>query len=77
MARRGLHVKISDEAHTGWRQFCDDHGISLAALMESIGRRMADGRMRWTDQIEEIVGEARRVDEERKRRPGPRRRIRR
>jgi hypothetical protein len=62
--RHALHASISDRAYDNWQTFITDQGISVAAALEAIGRRLPEGRL----ELDEIVAAARRIDADRRRR---------
>lgn len=62
----GLHASVSDEARDGWQQFAAAHGVSVTALIEAIGIRLAD--MEPPGDWSAIIEEARAIDAERRRR---------
>ena len=66
MTRKRIDVGVSDEAHEAWRLFAKAHGVSVAALVEVIGPALGDGSL----SRQRLVSEARRVDGERRARPG-------
>lgn len=40
--RKALHVNLSDDAHDQMRAFCDEHGISVAAFIETFASGLPD-----------------------------------
>ena len=69
MGREGkkqVNVWVSEEAFENLRAFADEHGITVTALLEALGRSLPPARTpRW---LAEVIAEARRVDAERRRR---------
>lgn len=63
--RRNLQVRLTVEAREALDRFCARYEVSATALLEAIslalGRRALGG-------LDEIVADARRIDEERRRR---------
>lgn len=53
-------MNISDEAHAGWSRFAAQHGMSLAVLLEVLGRY-----------IERIASEGRELTAQRRKAGGP------
>lgn len=62
--KRQLNVFVSEESFEAWRRFADEHGVSVTALIEAIGRTLPDKPSGF---LAEAVREARRVDSERRR----------
>lgn len=67
-------MKLSPQARAGFQAFCDRHNVSLAAMLEAVGLLMSSGGWDDNEQVRTLVEEAKRIDVERSRRPGPRRR---
>jgi hypothetical protein len=67
-----IHVKLSEEAHDGWTRFAIEQGVTITALVELLGRRMADGKPVRID--DRLVRDARALAHERRRAGGPRKR---
>lgn len=66
-ARVVVSARVSKEAATGWRAFCDENGISLSALLEVAGRQLANET--FPPRVEErrkMVEEARKIDIQRR-----------
>lgn len=61
-----IRARVTDESYAGWRRVARTHGVTMAALVEALGRRMAAGES--TDLTEELIDEARAVAENRLRR---------
>ncbi|HYF44724.1 MAG TPA: hypothetical protein VD926_00845 [Acidimicrobiales bacterium] len=65
-ARVKVGALLSDRASGGWRDFCDSHRVSFTALLEVLGRRMADDprkAMAMTgQQLDALLDEARDLD---------------
>lgn len=57
--RRNLHVRLSAVAYDAIREFCDDQGVSVTAVVEALGRLLVGGTTATPD---EIVDAARRID---------------
>jgi hypothetical protein len=59
---------LSEDAHHGMREFAESHGISLSALVESIGMLMAkpSGAKAMDDVLSTVVKQARQVDASRR-----------
>lgn len=68
--RKVIHCRVSPEAHDAWRTFTDRYGVSLTALLEAIAHEMVQllesGDMEPVE--EAIIADARRIDQERRRR---------
>ena len=63
---RSINVNLSDEARDGWGLLAREHGTDVTALLEIMGRRLAEGvRPRW---LAEIGREARDLSYDRRRR---------
>lgn len=69
----GVNLKLSDESHDGWSRFTREHGVSLAVLLEVLGRHINDDVFRVAAR-DRIISEARDLTHERRRAGGPRRR---
>jgi hypothetical protein len=65
-----VHVKLSEEAHDGWTRFAVEQGVTITALVELLGRRMADGKPVRVD--DRLIRQARALAHERRRAGGPR-----
>lgn len=66
-----LKARLSPEAHEAWVAFARTYGVSTTAIIEAIGRQMREGRLVLTDgDLDELVKEARAVDNERRDRRG-------
>lgn len=59
---RGLSVKLSLEAHKGWKSWSRIRGVSVTSLMEAIGQVMPGDDLNE----ERIVGRAREIDADRR-----------
>jgi len=62
-----ISAKISPEASLGWRNFCDQNGISVAAMLEIAGIQLANEE--FPPKIEErrnMVSLAREIDRKRR-----------
>lgn len=62
-----MTVRLSDDARRGWDRTCVNYGVSLTALLESMGREL-DTLGITTERGEVVVQEARRIDQERRNR---------
>ncbi len=60
--RKAIHAAVSSGCHDAWHDFAAEEGVSVSALLEVMGEDLASVT---TDQL---VGQARRVDAERRRR---------
>lgn len=54
--RRAVTVRISQEAHAGFEEFCHRHRVSLPALLEAIGQQLH--RREWKRSLEKLVDDA-------------------
>lgn len=73
MPPRTLHdemavVRVSDEARDLFRDFADQHGVSVSALLESFARRLPPPETKLWPRLRDAVEEARAIDVERRRR---------
>lgn len=68
----GINLNVSDESHAGWTRFAAEQGVSLAVLLEVLGRHLNDDVLR-PEALDAIVREARQLTHERRRHGGPRR----
>ena len=62
-----ISAKISPEASLGWRNFCDQNGISVAAMLEIAGVQLANEA--FPPKVEErrkMVHLAREIDRQRR-----------
>jgi hypothetical protein len=68
-----LHAYMSEGSHKAWAAFSDENGVSISALLESLGRELATEMAALDpEQVRPAwVRHARRVDAERRKR-GPR-----
>jgi hypothetical protein len=66
--RQALHVLLSEGAHRGMREFAESHGVSLSALVESIGLMMAttSGSKALDDIRTAVISQARQIDASRR-----------
>jgi|688.fasta_scaffold06002_13 hypothetical protein len=64
--RRAIHAYLSPEAHESWRNFADENGVSVSALLEAYAALLQD---LGDDGRKAIVGAARMIDSARRRRP--------
>lgn len=65
MARRGMNLRLSDDARRGFDNFCTAYGVTLTALVEAIGLEMSRNPSKLAERGEDILTEARRIDFER------------
>ena len=63
-----IKARLSNGARDGWIGFCDKHGVTLTGLLEAVGRLMAEGQLRDTQQVDRVVELARQIDRERAKR---------
>ncbi|MDJ0640177.1 MAG: hypothetical protein QNJ20_15215 [Paracoccaceae bacterium] len=65
--REVISAKVSQGSAAGWRKFCEDNGVSLAALLEVAGLHLADetNPPTTTERIE-MIEEARAIDIQRR-----------
>ena len=63
---RAVNVKLSDEARDGWQALADAYGTDLTALVEILGRRLAEQPR--SVRLDEIGRAARKLSQERKKR---------
>ncbi|MEM8686350.1 MAG: hypothetical protein AAGF81_03410 [Pseudomonadota bacterium] len=62
-----ISAKVSPESASGWRNFCDQNGVSVAAMLEVAGKQLADET--FPPRVEErrkMVELARQVDRARR-----------
>lgn len=71
--RRKLSVLLTDVALDGWHLFCDEHRVTLTAVLEIVGRKL-DAGLRVPLDLDEVVSQARALDFDRLRKRGRRRR---
>lgn len=65
---RRINVMVSDESHEGWHRFAAEHGLTVASMLEVLGRRI-DALP--PDVRDQLVAEARQVAADRRRLGGP------
>lgn len=65
--KKQLNVFLTEESFHEWRAFCDEHGVSVTALIEAIGRALPELPARPSGFIADAIREARRVDSQRRR----------
>jgi hypothetical protein len=63
--RFAIHCYVSELARNTIQEWCDEHGCSMSAFVETLGRHMADEDEPF---IEGLARPARRIDAERRRR---------
>jgi hypothetical protein len=62
-----LSAKVSKESAKGWRTFCDNNGISLAAMLEVAGQELLSESMPPTVEARRnMVAAARGIDRQRR-----------
>ena len=71
MGRR-LLADVSEDAYEGWTSFASEQGLTVASLIEAVGRRLYDDR--WvklalkTPLAQGLLRDARRIAAERRKR---------
>jgi hypothetical protein len=60
-------VFLSDESFDAWRDFCDQHGVSVTAMIEAMGLALKQLPERPSGVVADVVKEARRIDGQRRR----------
>ena len=65
--REVISAKVSQNSAAGWRKFCEQNGVSLAALLEVAGLQLADeaNPLAAIERID-MVEEARAIDIQRR-----------
>lgn len=67
-----IRARVSDESRDGWLAFTREHGVTISALVESMGLTLANRAGVPTGSLtkfgEDIVRRARDIDNERRRR---------
>ncbi len=58
--RAGLHAIIPKDSHDAWHTFSVEHGPTVSALIDAIGRRLAAGQTKLD--MAEVAREARQID---------------
>lgn len=74
--RRQITAYLSRDAYIGWRSVAESTEVSVAALLEALGRRLAEtseADLLRLPMMRAMVEEARTIDTERRERKGPRR----
>ena len=74
--RLALHAYLEPETHEAWNDWALEIGVSVTAILEALGRTIREHPEdwnRWTNGLQ-ITRQARRIDAERRRRGGSRRR---
>ena len=66
--RRRVPVDLTEEALSNWQLYATNHAVSLTALLEAMGRLLAEGRLPTPAKFVPI---ARQLDAERKVRKKP------
>ncbi len=62
-ARVVISAKVSRASADGWKAFCRENGVSMAAVLEVAGRMLGAGRLSTHDDIRvRMVDDARAVD---------------
>ena len=65
--RETLSAKVSLDSANGWKEFCRNNGISISAMLEVAGLRLAnESHPPRSEERASMVEEARRVDIERR-----------
>ena len=62
-------MNVSDESHEGWSRFAAQHGMSLAVLLEVLGRHLDEALTGET--LERIAVEGRELTAQRRKAGGP------
>lgn len=63
--RRGMNLRLTDEARRGFDTFCQAYGVSRTALLEAMGRELGRNPTKLAQRGADILAEARRIDFER------------
>lgn len=66
--RRAIHAYVSDVAYDAWQDFASANGVSVTALIETVGLQLAEepeeaqdpGRKGWIKAARKVDGERRR-----------------
>lgn len=64
-----LFATVSDDSRDGWQEFARVHGVSVTALLESLGHRLSDmdaPEAKLPALWRETIAEARAIDAERR-----------
>jgi hypothetical protein len=61
-------VRLSDAARAGWEDVCLAHGVTLTALVESIGCTFAETGITLLPAAMMVIDRARQIDADRRRR---------
>ncbi len=64
--RSPIHAYVPKASHDAWHAFAVDHGPSVSALLDAIGRRLATGETKL-DMIQ-VARQARQIDSDNRRR---------
>lgn len=64
--RRDLHLRLCDASYQALAELSGDHGVTVAALIDSMGHSLDE--MRGNEWWQDTVRLARRIDAERRRR---------
>jgi hypothetical protein len=71
-ARKALHAYLSEHAHEQWHEFAAHEGVSVSAILEAMAPALSTGGASpdsaATVGLDEVIGEARRIDARRRRR---------
>ena len=68
---RQMTQQLSEESYEGWRLWARSRGVSVTALIEALGRRLAtmdQPEARLPPLLRDALAEARQVDDDRRRR---------
>lgn len=63
-----IRARVSDESYDGWRYFAEQHGVSVASLVEAIGLTLRNVDLPMTAGRREMIARAREIDAQRRRR---------
>jgi hypothetical protein len=67
---RALHAYLSTEAHERWHVFAEEQGVSMTALLETMGVELPVGDDDLRPEWQSRVRAARKIDAQRRRRGG-------
>jgi hypothetical protein len=65
---RVIHVNLSPEARDGWQRLADAHGADVTAVLEVIGRHLADHPRAASLRLGDLGDAARQLSADRRRR---------
>ena len=63
--------QLSEESYEGWRLWARSRGVTVTALIEALGRRLAEldqPEARLPALLRDVLAEARQIDDDRRRR---------